>query len=74
MAKDGYHSHPPGADDMTTLQDAYAAKAAQALGLIEQLREKIEDLPAPDSRGINWGHVGDLCRMVDVLREALGEE
>lgn len=57
-----------------TLEDTYAAKAAEALGLIERLREKIEDLPAPDSDGLDWGHVGDICRLAEVLREALGEE
>ena len=53
-----------------TAEDAYASAHAEALGLLEAIREQIEDMPAPSER-TNWGHVGDLQRIVTLLRPTL---
>jgi hypothetical protein len=56
-------------DDMTSTQhtqssaaDEYAARHAEALGLIDRLRDMIEDMPEPESDGINWGHIPSRVR------------
>jgi hypothetical protein len=57
-------------------EDAYAEAHAEALGLLEAIREQIEDMPAPSDQ-TNWGHVGDMNHVVDLLRAiraTLGEE
>ena len=50
-----------------TAEDAYAEAHAEALGLLEAIREQIEDMPAPSER-THWGHVGDMNRIVTLLR------
>jgi hypothetical protein len=64
---------------MTTTQhtqasvtDEYAARHAEALALIDSLRDLIEDMPEPESDGINWGHVGSMGHINGQLRELLG--
>jgi len=64
---------------MTTTQrtqssaaDEYAARHAEALGLIDSLRDMIEDMPEPESDGINWGHAGSMGHINGQLREILG--
>ena len=56
------------------LQDTYAAQHAEAILLVKRIEEKLNDLPVPDSDGLNWGHVGDLGNIVHLLREILGEK
>ena len=51
-----------------TAQDAYAAKYAIIVDLLDDLTEAIESLPAASDK-INWGHVGDLGRIEELLRE-----
>jgi hypothetical protein len=51
--------------------DAYGAAHAEALALIDSLRDMIEDMPAPDSDCINWGNVGTLRHINAQLRELL---
>ena len=53
-----------------TAEDAYASAHAEALGLLEAIREQIENMPAPSER-TNWGHVGDMQRIVTLLRPIL---
>ena len=53
-------------------QESYARHHGQALALVDQVREMLEDMPAPDD-SINWGHVGDLGRIETLLREILGD-
>ena len=53
-----------------TAEDAYAEAHAKAFGLLEAMREQIEDMPAP-SEQTNWGHVGDMNRIVTLLRPIL---
>ena len=52
--------------------DAYAAAHAEALALIDSLRDMIEDMPEPESPGINWEHVGSIGHINAQLRELLG--
>ena len=49
--------------------NAYAQKHAQALELIESIKESLQDMPAPDDT-TNWAHVGDMGRVVDNLIQA----
>ena len=53
-----------------TAEEAYASAHAEALGLLEAIQEQIEDMPAPSER-TNWGHVGDMNRIVELLRPIL---
>ena len=55
-----------------TATDAYAEAHAEALALIESLRDMIEDMPEPETPGINWGHAGSLSHVNAQLRELLG--
>lgn len=56
------------------LQDAYASMHAEAMTLLAQIEEKLNDFPAPDTDGLNWGHVGELGNIVHQLRAILEEE
>jgi len=51
--------------------DAYAAAHAKALALLASLQGMIEDMPEPESNGINWGHAGILNHVNSWLRELL---
>ena len=52
--------------------ETYAARHAEALALIDSLRDMIEDMPEPESDGINWGHAGSMGHINEQLRELLG--
>lgn len=56
------------------LQDTYAAMHQEAYLLTLAIQEKVQDMPSPDTDGLNWGHVGDLGNLVHQLRTILGEE
>jgi hypothetical protein len=51
-------------------EDAYAEAHAEAIALMEAIREQIENMPAPSER-THWGHVGDMNRIVTLLRPIL---
>jgi hypothetical protein len=51
-------------------EDAYAEAHAEALALLEAIREQVEDMPAP-SEQTHWGNVGDMNRIVELLRPIL---
>jgi hypothetical protein len=51
-------------------EDAYAEAHAEAIALMEAIREQIENMPAPSER-THWGHVGDMNRIVTLLRPLL---
>ena len=57
---------------MTTATETYAARHAEALALIDSLRDMIEDMPEPESDGINWGHAGSMGHINDQLCQLLG--
>lgn len=54
-----------------TASETYAARHAEALALLDSLRNMIEDMPEPDSDGIDWGHAGSLGHLNSQLRELL---
>ncbi len=56
----------------SSVTDEYCAQHAEALALIDSLRDLIEDMPEPESPGINWGHVGSMGHINGQLRELLG--
>ena len=56
------------------LEDTYASMHAEAMALLSKVKEKLNDLPAPDADGLNWGHVGDLGNIVHELKGIMGEE
>lgn len=53
-----------------TATGAYARRHCQAQSLAWEISQLIEDLPAPGTQPIDWGHVGDLARLCAVLEEA----
>lgn len=57
-----------------TLEDRYTAASMEALRLIDQIRDKVQDLPAPDSDGITWGHLADLDLIISRLKDVAGDE
>jgi hypothetical protein len=54
------------------IEAEYTAAHVQALTLLENLHEIVEDLPAPgnDESPIHWGHVGDLNHTIGLLKQA----
>lgn len=54
----------------TNATDAYIQNHAEALYLLEEIEEALQDLPAPDFDGFmpHWGHVGDLEVVINRLR------
>jgi hypothetical protein len=56
------------------LQDTYSAMHQEAFLLTLAIQEKLQNLPAPDTDGLNWGHVGELGNIIHQLRDILEEE
>ena len=54
-------------------QNAYAYAHAEAMKLLEQLIERVENMDAPDE-STNWVNVGDLGRLVIALNEIANPE
>ena len=65
------HTQSSAADEPSLTTIVYAARNAEALGLIDSLRDMIEDMPEPESDGINWGHAGSMGHVNKQLREIL---
>ena len=53
---------------MTTAETAYADRHMECTILVERITEALGDMDAP-SETTNWGHVGDLRRVLDLLRQ-----
>lgn len=53
------------------LEHAYVKAHIQALTLLEDLHQSVEDLPAPggETGSLDWGHVGSLQHLCEQLRE-----
>ena len=56
----------------TDARQSYAEAHAEAMALLDNLREMIEDMPEPESDGINWGHVGSLGHLNEKIKELCG--
>ena len=48
---------------------AMTAQAARFENLMAQIREKFYDMPAPESEGLTWGHVGNASHVNTELAE-----
>jgi hypothetical protein len=58
---------------MTPAEQAYSLRHSEAMALLEQLQESIENMPAPDGdTPINWGHVGSIRHVSAKLKYAVG--
>lgn len=59
-------------DDRNVKCLAYEQSHDEAVHLVEQIRDALYDLPAPDGEiPINWGHVGSLNEVANRLRATL---
>ena len=52
----------------TTAETAYADRHMECTILVERISEALGDMDAP-SETTNWGYVGDLRRVLDLLRQ-----
>ena len=53
-----------------TASDAYLAAYTAAMAALKDVENFIHDNPAPDSETrIDWGHVGDMSRIAEMLKE-----
>jgi len=57
-------------DRLVTAAGSYAGRHAEALALIDSLRNVIEHMPEPKSDGINWGHVRSMRHINEHLWRA----
>ena len=48
---------------------AYIDAHAVAIHYLDEIRARIYDMPAPETDGLNWAHVGDMNRIKSDLRE-----
>lgn len=51
------------------LKAAYDQAAMNASSLAQEVAEKIHDMPAPGTDGIDWPKVGTLNHVANVLKE-----
>lgn len=49
--------------------DAYASQHAEALQVLSDLHEALNNLPAADGEQIHWGHVGNVGYVTARLKE-----
>lgn len=56
---------------MTNAAETYAVRHFNALALLSHLQGVIEDMPEPESDGINWGHAGSMGHICAQLSELL---
>lgn len=59
---------------MTTLQDHYVDLHMTAVALAAQVTDLIQDYPEPECPELAWGHAAELARIIEQLREILGQE
>jgi hypothetical protein len=57
-------------NEKQTAEDAYIADHAQAYELLDQIRELLSNMPAPESETpIHWGHVGNISQVNEQLKD-----
>lgn len=54
-----------------TANAAYENAHLVARDLLERIEEILNDKPAPDTEGLNWGHVGDITEINHRLSEVV---
>lgn len=52
-----------------TAEEAYAGRHCQAQSLAWEISQLIEDMAAPGTQPIHWGHVAALARVCELLEE-----
>ena len=58
-----------------TAATAYVEAYAKAMRALKDVENFIHDQPAPDGEiKIDWGNVGDMNRIVEMLKEILPED
>jgi hypothetical protein len=56
----------------TTAADKYAANQADAAELIDELQAALQShMDATNPESVNWGHVGDIGHVIDILNQAI---
>ena len=53
------------------LDEAYEDAHAFVIHYLDEIRARIHDLPAPESEGLNWAHVGSMNKIKNDLREVV---
>jgi hypothetical protein len=56
-----------------SIQDTYAELHAECCGLMECIREQLNDAPAPSDE-TNWSDVANMARLADQLREIVAPQ
>ena len=55
--------------------DSYVSQVMDLRAALENLAEFVASLPAPDDDnnipGLNYGHLGDVCRIHELIGEAM---
>jgi hypothetical protein len=51
------------------LNEAYVDAHAFVMHYLDEIQARIHDMPAPESDGLRWGHVGDMNKIKNDLRE-----
>jgi len=51
------------------LDAAYIDAHAFVMHYLDEINARIHDMPAPESDGLNWAHVGSMNKVKDDLRE-----
>ena len=51
------------------LDAAYIDAHALVMHYLDEINARIHDMPAPESDGLNWAHLGSMNKVKDDLRE-----
>jgi hypothetical protein len=51
------------------LDAAYIDAHAFVMHYLDAINARIHDMPAPESDGLNWAHIGSMNKVKDDLRE-----
>ncbi len=59
---------PDAKDDHAEMNAAYVEAHAFVVHYLDEIDGRIHDLPAPESDGLDWGHVGTMNKVKRDLR------
>ena len=59
----------PSEKNQDDLNAAYIDAHAFVIHYLDEIRARIHDMPAPESEGLHWAHVGDMNKVKNDLRE-----
>ena len=63
-----YQTNAIAKQNRAELDAAYVRSLVSALGHLNEIHNLIHELPAPDSPGLNWEHLGSLNKVKTDLR------